>query len=618
MDGLMGKLLFVDLDAGKSEVRTLDEETARNYVGGPALGAKILYDEMPAHTDAFAPESMLGFVSGALNGTGAFISGRYTVVSKSPVTNGWNDANSGGTFGMKMKQAGYDAVFVKGVANKPVYIFVDGDNVTIRDAAHLWGKKTEETENAIKEELGDAKIGIALIGPAGERKSLMAAVMNDTHRAAARGGTGAVMGSKNLKALVVRGDAAITVADNAGMKELNKEITDYQKNGPTKELLEFMFTKHGTSGFYEGQIFSGDSGVKNWGGSWTNEYKEDKITPITGQEMDKKYHRKRYACSTCPLACGAFYNINEENCSIEETGRPEYETQAAFGSMLLNGDPVPVNYANYICNEYGLDTISVGGTLAWTMECYEKGILSKAELDGVEMTWGNAEAIMKMTEKIGKGDGVGLILQGGSRYAAEHFGKGHEALVEANGIEIPQHDPRFAPGLSRTYRFDPTPARHVKGGLGFQGPPEVRYDYENTGERDVAGVIYKETANACGICEFADFGHPQGIYIKLLSAATGFKYTEEERMKLGKRSFIMRQAFNLREGFRREDCKISDRVLGKPPLKDGPTADITVDDEKLADNFFNEIGFNKDMVPKKETMENIGGLDSVIKDLYPA
>ena len=611
----MGKLLLVDLSTGSSEIRDITDETARYFAGGPSMGAKILYDEMPAGTDAFAPESLLGFVSGALNGTGALMAGRCTVVSKSPVTNGFNDANFGGTFGMKMKKSGFDAIFVKGIAPEPVYIFVDNGNVSIRSAKHLWGKRVADTEATIRAELGDNKVDIASIGPAGERKSLNSAVMTDEHRAAARGGTGAVMGSKNLKALVVRGDSEITIADNDKLKELNREILDFQKTGWAAEILESSFTKHGTSGFYEMQILGGDCAVKNWAGVLTEDYPEELYRPLTGQEMDKRFHKKRYTCHACHLGCGAHYRIDEGGVLIEDTGRPEYESQAMFGALLLNGDPVTLNYANYLCNDYGMDTLTVAGTLAWLMECYEKGILTADELDGIEMTWGNSAAISAMTEKIVSGEGVGLILQNGSRFAAEHFGKGFEALVHASGIEIPQHDPRFAPGMGRTYQYDPTPGRHVKGGLGFADPPEVKYNYEGTGERDAAGVIDKESTSACGICEFNNFGQPVNTYIRLLSAATGFEYSEEDRLKFGKRSYIIRLAFNLREGLRRKDYTISGRAIGHPPLKAGVTGGITADVEKLADNFFTAMGFDADMVPTRETLEYIGGLDRVIADL---
>jgi aldehyde:ferredoxin oxidoreductase len=287
---------------------------------------------------------------------------------------------------------------------------------------------------------------------------------------------------------------------------------------------------------------------------------------------------------------------------------------------MMHDDSLTINIGNHLCNEYGLDSISAGATIAWAMECYNEGILSKDELDGIDLTWGNSEAILQMTEKIAKGDGVGLILQEGSRWAANHFGKGHNALVEAGGIELPQHDARFAPGLARTYQYDPTPGRHTKGGLSPQygnQPPEVKYNYDNTAPGDVDGVIGQEILNAGGFCQFSDFTLFPGARIRLINAATGFNYTDDEERRLGLRSFIMRHAFNLREGLRREDWTISDRAIGVPPLDKGPLAGVTVDAKKIADNFFEHIGFGQDSVPLKETLEEVGGLENVIQDLYP-
>ncbi|NLA86772.1 MAG: aldehyde ferredoxin oxidoreductase, partial [Clostridiales bacterium] len=466
MFGYTGKLLFVDLTTGKTEVRALDEATAKNFIGGPSLGAKILYDEMPANAEPFSEESMVGFVSGPVNGTGAFLGGRYTVVSKSPVTGGWNDANSGGHFGPLMKKSGFDGVFVKGISEKPVYIFVDNGKAELRDATALWGKTTSETERLIKEELEDSRVGIALIGPAGENLSNMAAVMNDTHRAAGRGGTGAVMGSKKLKALVVRGDFKVEAKDREAVMALNKETIKWEREGPVAPVYN-MFTNHGTGGSYESSIYAGDASVKNWAGS-PLDMTEEQIKPVTAQEMDARFKRKKYACNACSIGCGAIYSVEDGKWSLEETSRPEYETQGMFGSQLLNSSAEAVSMCNWLCNEYGFDTISMGGTIAWAMENCSNGVFSKEELDGIDLKWGNAEAIVQMTERICRHEGVGKILSKGSLGAAEHFGKGFEALVVAAGIEIPQHDPRFAPGLARTYKYDPTPGRHVKGGLGIQ------------------------------------------------------------------------------------------------------------------------------------------------------
>ena len=615
MDGLMGKILFMDLETGKTEARALDEALARDFLGGPALGAKILYDEMPPHTDPFAPESVLGFVSGALNDTGAFMAGRCTVVSKSPVTNGWNDANVGGMFGPMLKKTGFDAVFFKGISPKPVYVFLDDEKVEIRDATGLWGKTVAAAENAIKEELGDRKVCVAQVGPAGERKSWMAAIMHDGHRAAGRGGPGAVMGSKNLKAFVVRGSKKATVSDKEALAAINKEILEWQKEGPVNQFVG-GFKELGTSLFYNGSILSGDASVKNWAGSATDLTEKEIESPMS----QERFKTKKYACSACPIACGALYNIDEGNVDIPAAGRPEYETMGAFGSQMMHDDSLTINVCNHLCNEYGLDTISTGATVAWAMECYNEGVLSKDELDGVELDWGNSGAIEKMTEKICKGEGVGTILQHGSRFAANHFGKGHSALVEAGGIELPQHDARFSPGLARTYQYDPTPGRHTKGGLSPQygnQPPEIKYNYDNTAPGDVDGVIGQEILNAGGYCQFSDFGLSPNAHIRLINAATGFNYSDEERRRLGLRGFIIRHAFNLREGLRRKDWTISDRAIGVPPLEEGPLAGVTVDAKKMADNFFEHIGFDQDSVPLRETLEEVGGLEDVIRDIYP-
>jgi len=616
MDGLMGKILLIDLETGETGERPLDEATARDFIGGPALGAKLLYDEMPPYTDPFAPESVLGFVAGALNGTGAYLAGRCTVVCKSPVTNGWNDANVGGAFGPALKKAGYDAVLFKGISPKPVYVFIDDGKAEIRDAEALWGKTVAEAENAIKEELGDKTVQVAQIGPAGERKARMAAIMHDGHRAAARGGPGAVMGSKNLKAFAVRGTQKPAVADKEALAAINKEIIAWQTEGPVKDFVA-GFKELGTSLFYEGNILNGDASIRNWTGAGVTDLTEEQIKSPMAQERFKK---KKYACSACPVACSAVFGIKEGDFDIPDAGRTEYETMGAFGSQMLHDDSLTINVCNHLCNEYGLDSISTGATVAWAMECYNEGVLSKDELDGIELSWGNSAAILEITEKICKGEGVGAILQEGSRFAANHFGKGQGALVEAGGIELPQHDVRFAPGMARTYQYDPTPGRHTRGGLTPQQgnlPPEVKYNYDDTAPADVDGVIAQEVLSAGGYCQFSEFGLPQGAHIGLINAATGFGYTEEERRKFGLRAFMMRHAFNLREGFRRKDWTISDRAIGIPPLEKGPLAGITVDAKKIADNFFKQIGFDQDALPLKETLEAAGGLENVIRDLYP-
>ena len=621
--GYVGKYVMIDLSARSYEMRDFDDDVLKNFVGGPSLGARILYDEMPAGTPWDAPESVIGFISAPTNGNGPFLGARYTVVSKSPATGMWNDANSGGHFGSILRKSGCDAVFVRGIAEKPTYIFIDNGNITFHDAAHLWGKTIEDTENTIKEELGDTKIGIALIGPAGERKSNMAAIMNDTHRAAGRGGSGAVMGSKNLKAIVCRGNAKLEVYNKEEVVALNKEITDWCKNGPVAETMVPMFSNFGTGVLYDGSVHSGDASVKNWGGT-PSMLTEEEISACSSPEMDKRYKVKKYACNTCSFGCGAIYAIKDGKYPIKETGRPEYETDGMFASGLGAGDPEVVNWCNYLCNEYGYDTISFGATIAWAMECYVNGLFTIEDTGGIDLKWGNTEAIVQMAEAMCKGSTeMARILNLGALAAAKHYNRGLEYVMHAGGIETPQHDPRLAPGLARTYKYDPTPGRHVKGGQGFTSaahlPPEVKYNFDSpeNADRDVAGVIDAEITNMTGFCQFSDIAMPPGIKPKFLTALTGIDLDGDKARKLGLRSYTMRHAFNLREGIKREDTSIADRLVGKPPMTDGPHTGITIETEKLADHFFRAMGWDlKTMVPSKAALEDLGGMDIVIADLY--
>ena len=618
MYGHMGKVLIADLSDQSFIVEDLNPDWARDFLGGAALGARYLYHLMPANTPVFAPESVLGFVSGIVNGTGAYMGGRYTVVSKSPVTGGINDANSGGNFGPYLKRSGFDAVFVKGIAEKPVYIFIDDGKIEFRDASALWGKTTLETEAALRAEMGGEDFRAALIGPAGERLSNMAAIMNDGHRAAGRGGTGAVMGSKKLKALVCRGSQKVSVKDPEEIANINKGWPAYRDSPGgvgTKGWRD-----NGTANNYESGVATPDSGIKNWGGVPGDLDHDTQVKPLTGVEMDARYWTKKYACNSCPIGCGAIYHFENEEYHFESS-RPEYESLGALGSMLLNGDADSVQICNYLCNEYGYDTISFGGTLAWLMECYEHGLFTLEELGGIDLRWGDAGAIVEMAKLICGYKGIGVALNGASAKAAELLGRGAEYLCVAGGIEIPHHCARNNPAMARTFQFDPTPGRHVKGGrgagFGFNSP-EVKYIYEGTGEADRDGVINAEFDNLSGFCHFSFLMGGRSLKYKYLGAVTGHEYSREETAKIGLRSFAIRSAFNLREGMRRKDYTISDRNIGKPPLTAGPLKGVTVDNELLGDNFFSAMGWDVETgVPTKEFLEEVGGLEAVVVDLYP-
>jgi aldehyde:ferredoxin oxidoreductase len=617
--GYAGKLLFVDLTKGAIEERAVSEELAKAFVGGYGIGARLLYDMMRPGADPLGPDNVLGFVSGPLNGTGALFGGRYTVVCKSPVTGGWNDANSGGFFGPELKRAGFDGLFVSGASDTPVYLFVKDGKAEIRDARALWGKDTVETLEALIQETGETNLRAAVIGPAGERQSLMACVINDRHRAAGRGGCGAVMGSKNLKAVAVRGTGKIPVADPEKLKEINAGILDYMKNGPTVEQVK-LWGAYGTGGITAGAGLGGDAPVKNWGGVGIIDMGEESLTKLATFSFDARYNVKKYACAQCPLGCGAHYKVDDGKWPVGETDRPEYETLAAFGTMTLNDDAESIIKCNDICNRYALDTISVGATVAWAIECYENGIFSQKETEGLKLTWGNAETIVALTQAIAERTGFGKILALGSARAAEELGKGAEYLQTVRGIELPMHDPRFSPRFARTYQCDPTPARHVKGGIGivdFGSPKEVKYEYESRSEMDVAFTCHTEIVNTAGSCLFGGFSMPQDALTGLLEAVTGWDFKQDDVLRTGKRIMNMRHAFNLREGQKPAGGALPSRCVGEPPLVDGPLMGVTVDHRTLADHFCESIGWNKEtLVPTRESLEDLGAMEDVIKDLY--
>jgi aldehyde:ferredoxin oxidoreductase len=616
--GYVGKLLFVDLTEGEIREEALSEDLARKFIGGYGLGARILYDIMPGGTDPLGPDNVLGFVTGPLTGTAAVFSGRYVVVCKSPVSGTWNDANSGGFFGPELKKAGYDAVFISGAAKKPVYLWIKDGEVELRDAGKLWGLDATESLEALIEDTGEKKMRAALIGPAGERQSLLACVMNDRHRAAGRGGAGAVMGSKKLKAVAVRGTGEVPVADPKRLKAINRTVRAAMKDGPMAQMMA-GFAEYGTGMGNVGSALSGDSPVKNWGGVGIADFAAE-ANNLSVPTIDAKYKTKAYGCASCPLACGAHYEVDEGPWPIGKGDRPEYETWAAFGSTCLNSNAEAIIKVNDICNRAGLDTISTGMTVAWAIECYENEVLNRQETAGIELTWGNGAAIVDITQAIADGEGLGSTLAHGSKAAADELGKGHEYLVTVRGIEVPMHDPKLGPGLARTYQYDATPARHVKGGAGMvqmMDPSPSKYNYEGTGFMDVMVTANIEMINICGLCMFGMYAGVEGVQLQMMEAVTGWSFKSQDQMQAAMRVMNMKQAFNLREGLTPADFALPARVVGKPPQEVGPLTGVTVDNGRLADNFFAAMGWDRETgKPSRRMLELMGGMDDVIEDLY--
>lgn len=620
MYGYVGKLLFVNLSDHTTEVKELPEEWAKDFVGGAALGARVLWEYMPKNTPAFDEKSMVGFVSGAFNNTPVFFGARWTACSKSPFNDQWNDANSGGYLGPMIRKAGYDGIFINGIAEKPVYLYIHQGKAEIRDASFMWGKTVPEAEEALYKELGDDQAKYAMIGVCGENMGYAAAVMNDTHRAAARGGTAAVMGSKKLKAVVCSGTGKVDIYDRQELIRINKQIHHKFKTSAATP----GFCAQGTSGTNFVQIQNGDAPVRNWGASYEGiGFKPEDAMEFNGDVFNPKYTVEAWGCANCPTRCGAIMDVNEGPWKMKHIARPEYESAGLFAANLMNKDVLVMIRCNELCNLYGADTIAVGGTIGWAMECCSEGVLSPEELDGINLTWGNGQAIVEICEKIVKGEGCGKILMNGSKYASDYFGKGEEYLVVSRNVEPPAHDPRRMPGFARSYFADPTPCRHVKGSLSIaQGAmtPEERFTKTAvTGFQDVIETGRLEFNNNSGICRFGMLlWMDKEIMYSLFPAVTGFEMNDLSWYVMGMRSFTMRHAFNMREGFRRKDYYISPRLIGEPPLPDGDNANHTVDITRAVDNFYNAIGFYQDGMPREDMLKMVGGMDMVYDEFYPA
>ncbi|MEL7649508.1 MAG: aldehyde ferredoxin oxidoreductase family protein [Sedimentibacter sp.] len=628
MYGYAGKMLFVDLGTGILTEEPLTIEMAKNYLSGYGIGAKIMLDRMKANADPLGPDNILGFTTGVLNGTSAAIGGRYTVVCKSPVSNTFNDANSGGDFGAELKKAGFDAVFFTGISQKPTYLYINDGKAELKDATHLWGQDCKEIWDSIKEETGESKVKIAAIGPAGENLSMYACIINDGFRAAGRGGCGTVMGSKKLKAIAVKGTGKIEVADKEKLKSLNKELLFALKGSEKTPLGPYIknFRAYGTGCDNRQSALGGDSPVKNWSGVGITDFGEENANKVDISTFDEKYNIKKYACNSCILGCGAIYEVNSGKWPIGATERPEYETFAAFGINCLNSDVEAIFKCNEICNRAGMDVISAGSTIAWAMECYEHGVLTAEELDGIKPTWGNAEAIVELTEKIAKNDGCGKFLSLGQKGAAEKLGKGFEFLTVCKGIEPAMHDGRrpTALGYSRMYQFDPTPGRHVKGGAKTKPIDDLKYKTMDISKIEkfsdmpnIARVAYQEMMNAAGVCMFSNMVYPGNWMNEAISAVTGFEIYPSKSFYMGLRFFMLRHGFNIREGFLRKDFDMSPRLLGQPPLPCGPNGGVVVDNKLMGDLFFEGLGCDVETgVPSREILEKIGALDDVMEIIY--
>ena len=616
--GFLGRLLFVDLGKGTCNEEQPSEKILKKYLGGYGLGAYILYTRQKAKVDPLGPQALLGFLSGPLSGTNAITGNRYTVVGKSPKTGTWGDANSGGTFATPMKQAGFDGVFFSGISDKPVYFLIDDGKYELRDASGLWGKDTSEVDDILREEFG-TKVGIACIGPVGERANLLAAIINDKGRAAGRSGLGAVMGSKKLKAIVVRGSKEVPVADAALLESTRQEALAYMRKQPFFATVH----KYGTAGVTASSTAMGDTPMRNWQIPPGPDFHVENLS----DDAVLSSQRKRFACWRCPIGCGGMVEVDSPEYKAKGH-KPEYETLGAFGNMCGNDNYESIVKLNDICNRAGMDSISAGCTMAFACECFDRGIITREDTGGLDLSWGNHRDIVKLLEQVAAGEGFGKLLADGAQKAAERIGKGSQEYVMAiRGEELPMHDPRCWPSLGVSYIMDASPGRHTQGGAWFAeakfhteglpiDPIDDRYKYTGKGHACRVLSAFEHVINSGGLCMFAGLTMHARHLPPFFNAVMGSDYTLDDLLQIGDRIATLRIAFNLREGLRNIDFELPERVLGNPPLQSGPTANVTVDNRSQLRDYLEAMGWDPQTgVPTRQTLERLG-LDLVAKDLY--
>jgi len=617
MYGYAGKILHVYLDDGRLEVETPSEEFYRKYVGGTGFGLYYLLKHTPKGADPLGPENTLVFsVSGP---TGAPISGqsRLTVNAKSPLTGAVGDAQAGGFFPAEMKFAGFDAFVFHGKSPKPVYLWVKDGQAELRDASHLWGKVTGEVEAILKEELGDRRIEVAQIGPAGENLVRFAAIMNMSNRANGRTGMGAVMGSKNLKAVVVRGNKKSV--QFAHVKEVGQLARWGAKEFPDSDVYGLGLL--GTAEIVRGQNKGGGLPTHNWDSGYFACAEN-----ISGHRMADTILKERDTCYACTVRCKRVVEVDNRYKVDPFYGGPEYETLATFGSYCNIDDLEAIAYANQLCNMYGMDTISCGATIAWAMDAFEHGYITAKDTDGVCLTFGNAEAMVQMVEKIAKREGFGDILAEGSARAAEKFGeKAQDLVVAVKKQEMPAHMPQVKRSLGLIYAVNPYGADHQSSehDPSWKWYPE-RMAMLGLGEAQPNKVLNKEKVNFAlttekfymalntfNICQFV-FGPAWHLYgpdqlAELVKDTLDWDLGIEGIQEVGERTLNMLRAFNAREGFTRSDDSLPKKLY--KPLKGGRSEGIHLTPEELEqakDWYYEMAGWDENGVPTREKLAELG------------
>lgn len=581
MKGINGNILRVDLTAGKVTVQSISEEHYRRHMGGRGIIAHTLLTEVPRGIDPFEAENRLVFALGTLTGHPFIGSGRNSVGCKSPLLGGYGESEAGGFWGAELKRAGFEAIVIEGISAKPVYLWIKNGEAEIRAADHFWGLETADTERTIREDLGDSRIRTAVIGPAGEKLVRFACILNDINHVAGRTGMGAVMGSKRLKAIAVRGSHLPEAADPEKLRELNRWMGEHYKE-------KCGVWRYGTGSDMANWEAKGNMPVRNFqGGRFPG------VEKIKVQVLCEKYVTKMDSCYGCPVRCKRRVKLQGHFAVDPVYGGPEYETLAAFGSNCGIDDLEALIKAHELCNRHGIDTISTGVAISFAMECVEKGILSREDTDRLDLTFGNAEAMVRMVEKIALRQGFGDLLAEGTKRVAEKIGRGSEALaMQVKGQELPMHEPRYKQAMGLHYSMH-APADHCT-------------TIHDTDDLDVSAgeKLYKkghwfEIPNTLGICRSVNWSDEQ--IRDAVTSVTGWQVTDRELMQVVERGITLSRIFNLREGFSEKDDALPKRFTETPT--DGPLKGL--DPGMLAKarkTYYRMMGWDEFGVPTAERL----------------
>ncbi|MBC8477563.1 MAG: aldehyde ferredoxin oxidoreductase family protein [Dehalococcoidia bacterium] len=609
MFGYHGRFLDVDLSNGSVGTLALEEDLLKKFIGGASLAAHLIYDRVKPGMDPLAPDSPLVFATGPFTGTTIPMVSRSAVCGISPLTGIWGEATTGGVFPFRLKESGYDGIMVTGKADRPVYLWIQDGVAEIRDAAHLWGKDTYETQQVLKDELKESGLSVTCVGPAGENLVKYACIINDRGRAAGRCGLGALMGSKNLKAVAVSGKLRPDVASKDKLAELTRQARDTI----AQNFMSVAFREYGTLMYMDLGMFLGDVPARYFGSS---------VFPaknVTGEALRQAYTVGNYACHGCPIGCGR--TLKHVSKDLDEIDGPEYETAVAFGPLCMNYDLESIVMANHLCNAYGIDTISAGVSIAYAMHLFEQGILSE-DRAGMKIEWGDGKAIVRLVEMIVNRQGIGELLGKGTRSIAEELGADPSEAAHVKGLEMPLHDARAFTGMAISYATGPRGACHLKGDyynvdLGG-GVPELgivagdRLQSEAKAEMAARYQDFKDIFDSLLLCKFAPLTLTQ--IAEMLSNVTGWEYLPADLHTAAERSVNIKRAISNRLGITREDDRLPS--INLVALKEGSTANKSPDMDLMLRDYYDyrkwDWGTGK---PTREKLLELG-LEDAARDLW--